>query len=226
MEPTLLDILISYSFTHFGYGLLSYYAFGTLDQPEMRISSVQNRKYPFLEFLSQTYQAVTKNLGLLASLTVEFLFEIIENSEQAIAHFRQHSGKLTNDIPNRSKITPFLIGTSELYIGDSSVNVVGDIIAVALGYYVAQIVTLAGYPMIPMLIYILTELFLAFTIRDNFTLVILSLVYPIDWVRKWQAEIIPSTQKSDHLSEIQDQEAWLDTYSVPKKSRKYKKLVR
>jgi hypothetical protein len=63
------------------------------------------------------------------------------------------------------------------------VNSLGDILACGLGFVMAQRLgfrrTLA--------LFVLTEVTLAILIRDNLTLNILMLIYPIDAIKEWQA---------------------------------------
>ena len=57
--------------------------------------------------------------------------------------------------------------------------------------------SLSGFYTVPLVIYITSEMFLALTIRDNLFLMALQLVYPIEWIKEWQAEIIPKRFKTN-----------------------------
>ena len=56
--------------------------------------------------------------------------------------------------------------------------------------------SLSGFYTVPLVIYVISEMFLALTIRDNLFLMALQLVYPIKWIKEWQAEIIPKEFKT------------------------------
>ena len=85
-----------YSFVHFGHGLLSYYAFGTLDGDEPPIQYVKNR-YNLKEYQTAqtalTYRKETKGMGMLLTIILAFIFEMFENSQLTIQLFRQNSGE-------------------------------------------------------------------------------------------------------------------------------------
>ena len=228
--------LFNFSFVHFGHGLLSYYAFGTLDGDEPPISYVKTR-YNLKESFSKIYRTGSKGIGMLVTLFFATLFEMMENSQLTIQLFRDNSGKtlLTESLTVLKNFSSFS-GTSESYRGDSSINVIGDLISCTFGYNVAKYFTLSGLPKIPLVIYFLTEFILSQTIRDNLMLIIIQLVYPFDWIRAWQAENIPLALrgkipndinrwvwgKADDEPEINEEEFWRTKYSEPLKSVKYK----
>lgn len=71
------------------------------------------------------------------------------------------------------------------YYGDSVVNSLGDLIASDLGFLLAARVpawvTLAAF--------VLLEGMLAYMIRDNLTLNVLMLVWPVEAIRSWQSRV-------------------------------------
>ena len=68
------------------------------------------------------------------------------------------------------------------YFGDSVLNSVADIGAMMAGFWLASLapVTLSVGLAIAM------ELFVGFMIRDNLTLNVIMLLYPIDAIKRWQ----------------------------------------
>jgi len=102
-------------------------------------------------------------LRALVATAVEAAWEVYENTDTVI---------------NRYRTATMALG----YYGDSVINSVFDIVACGLGFVLAwklpSRVTLAGV--------IVLEIALAFTIRDNLTLNIVMLLYPVDAIRRWQ----------------------------------------
>ena len=100
----------------------------------------------------------------LIALLIESGWEVIENTPWIINRYRETTISLD-------------------YFGDSVINVVTDILAMIVGYFIA-----ARAPVwVSVLVLLAIEGALAFAIRDNLTLNVLMLIYPLDAIRDWQA---------------------------------------
>jgi hypothetical protein len=101
---------------------------------------------------------------LVWATVIECGWEIWENSAFVIDRYRTATAALG-------------------YQGDSVANAVGDILACIAGYLMAR--WLGLWRSVAFLV--MTEVLLLFWIRDNLTLNILMLAWPIDAISKWQA---------------------------------------
>jgi hypothetical protein len=105
-------------------------------------------------------------LRFVASVGIEVAWEIAENTPAIIERYRSGTISLS-------------------YYGDSILNSVTDTLAMAAGFLMAS-----RLPVIASAILIVAfELFTAYWIRDNLTLNVVMLLYPIDAIRDWQAAL-------------------------------------
>lgn len=90
-------------------------------------------------------------------------WEILENSPFIIDRYRESTMSLD-------------------YLGDSVVNATGDVLSCIIGFYFARAV---GWK-IALATFILTELVLLVVMRDNLTINVIMLIYPIEALKQWQ----------------------------------------
>jgi hypothetical protein len=95
---------------------------------------------------------------------IEIAWEMLENSPIII---------------NRYRTTTMALG----YTGDSIVNSLGDILSFVAGFYLARKLGLWW----SIGIFLGVELLMLFLMRDNLTLNVLMLLWPIDAIRRWQS---------------------------------------
>jgi hypothetical protein len=101
---------------------------------------------------------------LIAAMVVEGAWEIVENTDMVINRYREATIALD-------------------YYGDSVINSMSDLMAMVAGFVIAsklpvRVVVVAAVAM---------ELVVGYAIRDNLTLNVLMLLYPLDAVRRWQS---------------------------------------
>ena len=101
---------------------------------------------------------------LWIAITIEAVWELVENSEFVIRRYREETAALG-------------------YHGDTIVNSLGDILVCGLGLVVAQRL---GFKR-AFVVFLMTEVTLAILIRDNLTLNIVMLIHPIEAIKEWQA---------------------------------------
>jgi hypothetical protein len=103
---------------------------------------------------------------LAFAVLIEAAWEILENTPMVIDHYRSAT---------------MAVG----YTGDSILNSAMDTVSMALGFYFA----LKMPVWVTVTVAIIFELFTGWLIRDNLTLNVLMLVYPIEAIKTWQSAL-------------------------------------
>lgn len=101
---------------------------------------------------------------LAIATLVEAAWEIVENSDAVIERYRSVTISLD-------------------YYGDSVLNVVADILAMILGFWLASRLPVR----VTVALIVLFEAATIWIIRDGLALNVLMLLYPVDWIADWQA---------------------------------------
>jgi hypothetical protein len=103
---------------------------------------------------------------LLLALGIESAWEIVENTNATIERYRTATIALD-------------------YYGDSILNSISDVLAMAVGFTLASILPVS----VTVGLAIAAELFTGFMIRDNLTLNVIMLLHPIDAIKAWQSAV-------------------------------------
>jgi hypothetical protein len=101
---------------------------------------------------------------LWLAVSLEAVWEAVENSRFVIDRYREETAALG-------------------YQGDTIVNSLADILLCAIGFVLARRLGLGR----TLALFVVTEVALAVWIRDNLSLNVLMLIYPIEAVKEWQA---------------------------------------
>jgi hypothetical protein len=110
---------------------------------------------------------LTPRLGfwprLALATLVEAAWEVVENTEAVIRHYRETTISLD-------------------YFGDSVINSAADIAAMWLGFWLASRLPV----WLSVVLVLAMEIYVGWMIRDNLTLNVLMLLWPIEGVKAWQ----------------------------------------
>ena len=101
---------------------------------------------------------------LLIALVLEGAWEIAENTPAVIERYRSATVSLG-------------------YNGDSIVNSMADMLSMIAGFLLASRLPMA----VSVALVLGAELFVGWLIRDNFTLNVIMLIWPMDWIKAWQS---------------------------------------
>ena len=103
-------------------------------------------------------------LRVAIAAAVEVCWELLENSPFIIDRYR--AATISFD-----------------YYGDTILNSVADVAACLLGFALARRLPVA----VTVALVVVMELFVGYSIRDNLTLNVIMLLYPLDAIRAWQS---------------------------------------
>lgn len=106
---------------------------------------------------------ISFGLALILSIVLEASWEVAENTNAVIEHYRATTISLD-------------------YYGDSVLNSVCDILAMIAGFVVARFLPVRATVVLALAM----ELVVGWLIRDNLTLNVIMLLYPLDWIKAWQ----------------------------------------
>jgi uncharacterized membrane protein YjdF len=118
-----------------------------------------------------TGRALPFATALLIALALEGLWEIAENTPAVIERYRSATVSLG-------------------YNGDSIINSIADMLSMIAGFLLASRLPVA----VSVTLVAGAELIVGWLIRDNFTLNVIMLVWPMDWIKAWQSGLSQATQ--------------------------------
>lgn len=120
--------------------------------------------YLLLWLIDKHYYPMPISLRLVLATGLEAGWEILENTPLIINRYREATMSLG-------------------YFGDSVINSLSDTLFMMMGFALAWRLPV----WLTVLLMVAMEVFVGYAIRDNLTLNIIMLIYPVDAVRYWQA---------------------------------------
>ena len=117
----------------------------------------------FFFILKYAFRNFSLESRFVASVMMEGCWEMLENSAIIINRYRDATAALG-------------------YNGDTFYNSYGDLLSCSIGFIVARYVGLKW----SILLFIAIELICLFWIKDNLTLNVIMLIYPIEGIKDWQ----------------------------------------
>lgn len=120
--------------------------------------------FVFYGFLHLVARKLPMRTRLILAVLLEAAWEIFENTPYTIDRYRTATIALD-------------------YYGDSILNSMLDIVTCAVGFLVARKLPLT----LSITLIIVLEVFAVYFVRDNLTLNIIMLVYPLESIKDWQA---------------------------------------
>lgn len=103
---------------------------------------------------------------LIVAVVVEASWEVVENTSWIIDKYREDTIALD-------------------YYGDSVLNSMSDMAMMVVGFFIAS----RAPVWVSVGIFIAAELIVGLNIRDGLLLNVIMLLYPLEWIRQWQASL-------------------------------------
>ena len=120
----------------------------------------------FFLLASLIFSRFSTSWQLFIAILAEAAWEVLENSNFIIEKYRENTASLD-------------------YFGDSILNSVGDLLACAIGFLIAQ--KLGWWK--SLIFFLLTEIVLILWIKDSLLINILMLIYPLNAIKNWQMAV-------------------------------------
>ena len=158
-------------------GRIWWCACGRLNPISIHVNSQHNSQHVFDPYsLSHVLHGV-----LFFGLLWLFRRRLSLNARAVIASGIEIGWEMLENSPliiNRYRTATVSLG----YTGDSIINSLGDIASFVIGFYIARKLGLWK----SVALFVIVELLMLWLMRDNLTLNVLMLLWPIDAIRRWQ----------------------------------------